>query len=75
MSASLVTSLKDGIVTKDIIRHDELSSLFIPGLYKPAHAIKLYCHNFIIAMNNSSLKELQKNCVSLHDQIARENSS
>ena len=49
MSADLVRSLKDGIITKEIISHDELSSLFVPGLYEPEHAIKLYCHNFTIA--------------------------
>ena len=49
VSADLVRSLEDGIITKEIINHDELSSLFVPDLYKPEHAIKLYCHNFTIA--------------------------
>ena len=49
VSADLVRSLEDGIITKEIINHDELSSLFVPDLYEPEHAIKLYCHNFTIA--------------------------
>ena len=47
--AMFVSSLKDGIVTEEIFSHKELSSLFVPGLYEPHHAIKLFCHTFTIA--------------------------
>ena len=47
--AMFVSSLKDGIITEEIFCHKELSSLFVPGLYEPQHAIKLFCHTFTIA--------------------------
>ena len=67
VSADVVSSLNDGIITKEIISHEELSSLFIPGFYEPEHAIKLFCHNFTIAplsydqhQSKTSDKESQK---------------
>ena len=47
--ATFVSSLKAGIITEEILGHPELSSHFIPGFYKPEHAIKLFCHSFTIA--------------------------
>ena len=47
--ATFVSSLKAGIITEEILGHPELSSHFIPGFYKPEHAIKLFSHSFTIA--------------------------
>ena len=47
--ANIVSSLRDSIITEKILRHDELSTCFIPGIYEPRHAIELFCHTFTIA--------------------------
>jgi hypothetical protein len=47
--AKFVSSLQDAIITEEMLSHSELSSCFIPGLYEPEHAIKLFCHTFTIA--------------------------
>ena len=44
-----VSSLKDGIITEEILRHKELMQCFVPGLYEPQHAIELLCHTFTLA--------------------------
>ena len=57
--ASFVSSLKEGIITREIISHKELSSLFIPGFYEPEHAIKLFCHTFTIAPLSHEQQQLR----------------
>ena len=47
--AKFVSSLQDAIITEEMLSHSELSCCFIPGLYEPEHAIKLFCHTFTIA--------------------------
>ena len=47
--AKFVSSLQDAIITEEMLNHSELSPCFIPGLYEPQHAIKLFCHTFTIA--------------------------
>ena len=44
-----VSSLKDGIITEEILGHKELMQCFVPGLYEPQHAIELLCHTFTLA--------------------------
>ena len=45
----LSESLRDGIITEEILRCDLLLKCFIPNLYEPRHAIDLMCHNFTLA--------------------------
>ena len=47
--ANLASSLRDGIITEEIIGHELLSKCFIPDLYEPHHAIEMLLHNFNIA--------------------------
>ena len=42
-------SLRDGIITEEILCHDLPLKCFIPNLYEPRHAIDLMCHNFTLA--------------------------
>ena len=44
-----VSSLKDGIITEEILGHKELTQCFISSLYEPQHAIELLCHTFTLA--------------------------
>ena len=44
-----VSSLKDGIITEEILGHKKLTQCFDPGLYEPQHAIELLCHTFTLA--------------------------
>ena len=48
--ASFASSLRDGIITEEILGHKLLSKCFIPNLYEPKHAIKMLLHNFNIAL-------------------------
>ena len=47
--ANLASSLRDGIITEEILGHELLSKCFIPNLYEPHHAIEMLLHNFNIA--------------------------
>ena len=47
--ANLASSLRDGIITEEILGHKLLSKCFIPDLYEPHHAIEMLLHNFNIA--------------------------
>ena len=49
ISQELVSSLRDGIITEEILSHDQLTQCFIPGLYEPRHAIELLGHTFTLA--------------------------
>ena len=50
ISENMVSSLKDGIVTEEILSHKELTQCFIPDLYEPQHAIELLSHTFTLAL-------------------------
>ena len=45
----LVSSLRDGIITEEILSHEQLTQCFIPGLYEPCDAIDLLCHTLTLA--------------------------
>ena len=45
----LVSSLRDGIITGEILSHEQLTQCFIPGLYEPCDAIDLLCHTLTLA--------------------------
>ena len=45
----LSESLRDGIITEEILCHDLSLKCFIPNLFEPHHAIDLMCHNFTLA--------------------------
>ena len=47
--AKLTAHLKDGIITEEMLNNTHLSKYFIPNLYEPYHAIKLFIHNLTIA--------------------------
>ena len=54
VTKTLTNSLRDGIITEQILMHEELSACFIKGpqnewLYGPQDAIKLLYHNFTLA--------------------------
>ena len=49
VSEELTTSLRDGVITEEILSHKLLSKCFIPDLYEPHHAIDLLCHTFTLA--------------------------
>ena len=46
---NVAKSLRDGIVTEEILSHDLILKCFIPNLYEAQHAIQLMCHNFTLA--------------------------
>ena len=45
----LVSSLRDGIITEEILSHKQLTQHFIPCLYEPCDAIDLLCHTLTLA--------------------------
>ena len=45
----LASSLRDGIITEEILSHEQLTQCFIPGLYEPCDAIDLLCHTLTLA--------------------------
>ena len=45
----LVSSLRDGIITEEILSHKQLTQCFIPGLYEPCDAIDLLRHTLTLA--------------------------
>ena len=49
VTKKLTCSLRDGIITEEILSHEQLSKCFVPGLYEPRHAIDLLCHTFTLA--------------------------
>ena len=48
-----VTSLREGIISEELLSHEELSKWFIPGLYEPNDTISFLCHTLTIAPLNS----------------------
>ena len=57
--AKFVPLLTDGIITEEMLSHEELSSLFIPGLYQPSHTIKLLLHTLNIAPLSHDVQQSQ----------------
>ena len=49
VTTKLTSSLKNGIITEEILNHENLSESFISGLYEPRHAIDLLCDTFTLA--------------------------
>ena len=49
VTAKLASSLRDGIITEEILGHKLLSECFIPNLYEPHDAIDLLLHTFSLA--------------------------
>ena len=49
VTAKLSSSLRDGIITEEILGHKRLSKCFIPNLYEPHDAIDLMLHTFSLA--------------------------
>ena len=49
VTKKLTSSLRDGIITEEILSHQHLKKCFIPNLYEPHHAIDLLCHNLTLA--------------------------
>ena len=45
----LALSLRDGIITEEILSHEQLTQCFIAGLYEPCDAIDLLCHTLTLA--------------------------
>ena len=46
---NLVSCLRDGIITEEILSHKQLTHCFIPSLYEPCDAIDLLCHTLTLA--------------------------
>ena len=49
VTPKLASSLRDGIITEEILSHKLLSKCFIPNLYEPHDAIDLLLHTFSLA--------------------------
>ena len=49
VTENLISSLRDGIITEEILSHQHLSKCFIPNLYETHHAIGLLCHTLTLA--------------------------
>ena len=49
ISGKWVSSLRDGIITEEILSNKQLTQCFIPGLYEPRDAIDLICHTLTLA--------------------------
>ena len=49
VTKKLTSSLRDGIITGEILNQEQLSKCFVPGLYEPRDAIDLLCHSFTLA--------------------------
>ena len=46
---NFISSLRDGIITEEILSHRQLTQCFIPGLYEPCDAIDLLCYTLTLA--------------------------
>ena len=57
VTKKLTSSLRDGIITEEILNHKQLSKCFVPGLYEPRHAIDLLCHTFTLAPLSHELQQ------------------
>ena len=64
--------LKEGIITEELLSHDELSGSFVPGLYEPWHAIKLLCHTFTLSLLNHENQKLKTSKISPQPTVRME---
>ena len=44
LPASYTVSIKNAIITEEMLQHESLSECFIQGIYQPQHAIELFTH-------------------------------
>ena len=49
VTEELATSVRDGIITEEILSQEHFSKCFVPGLYGPCDAIDLLFHTFTLA--------------------------
>ena len=49
VTEELATSVRDGIITEEILSHEHFSKCFVPDLYGPRDAIDLLFHTFTLA--------------------------
>ena len=49
VTEELATSVRDGIITEEILSHEHFSKCFVPDLYRPRDAIDLLFHTFTLA--------------------------
>ena len=49
LTAQQIRFCSEGILTEELLQHECLSISFVPNLYKPRHALKLFQHIFTIA--------------------------
>ena len=61
VTKELLSSLRDGIITEEILNHQHLSKCFFPNLYEPHHAIDLLCHTLTLAPLSLELQPKIKN--------------
>ena len=47
--ARLMSLLRDGIITEELLSYDQISPHFVKGFYEVKDAIKLFCHTFTLA--------------------------
>ena len=79
VTAKLTSSLRDGIITEEILSHKLLSKCFIPNLYEPHDAIDLLLHTFSLAplsyqpqSNKGSMQVVQSSTSALAGRKKRE---
>ena len=51
--------VKNGIITEELLSHDEFATCFVSGLYESRDAIKLLCHIFTLAPLQKHAKETE----------------
>ena len=62
ITKELLSSLRDGIITEEILSHQHLSKCFFPNLYEPHHAIDLLSHTLTLAPLSCELQpKIKKN--------------
>ena len=62
VTKELLSSLRDGIITDEILSHQHLSKCFFPNLYEPHHAIDLLSHTLTLAPLSCELQpKIKKN--------------
>ena len=49
LTAQQIRFCSEGILTEELLQHECLSTIFIPKLYEPRHALNLFQHIFTIA--------------------------
>ena len=57
LTAQQIRCCSEGILTEELLQHECLSTIFIPKLYEPRHALNLFQHIFTIAPLNEDSPE------------------